>query len=120
VLSELPTTVPCCEPTCTTLGRKPATLDGMATIARRGRRPVPSACVAPENMPRNLRIPGEIWDPFGDNVGERRKSAWIKDFMTAVNLAPQTWREFKAIAEARGETFPQALVKAISLYRSNP
>ncbi|MGH3965947.1 MAG: hypothetical protein ACRDRY_22290 [Pseudonocardiaceae bacterium] len=81
-------------------------------------RDVPFSSMADEYPPpRNVRIDAARWAEFGSAVGVRKRSAWISDFIDAVIHAPQAWKEFRAIAEARGDTFSAALAKAIRLYR---
>ena len=85
-------------------------------------RSAPIACgVAdsdPESsMPRNVRVKNRIWWEFTDIAGERGKSQWVSPFIESVVKAPQRWREFRAVAEIRGDTIADALVKAITLYR---
>ena len=70
-------------------------------------------------MPRNVRVTNRIWRDFSRAVGERKKSEWVASFIESVNRDPQLWREFRAIVEARGEEFPDALLKAIRLYRAD-
>lgn len=67
--------------------------------------------------PRNVRVDDDRWRDFGAVVGIRKRGPWISDFIDSVLHAPQAWREFRALAEARGETFPAALVRAIRLYK---
>lgn len=69
-------------------------------------------------MPRNVRVDDRTWEAFAESVGSRRRSTWLIRFMQAVNHNPQLWREFEAIANARGETFAAALEKALQLYRA--
>lgn len=69
------------------------------------------------STPRNVRVDDDRWRAFGVAVGIRSRSPWMSDFIDAVLHAPQAWREFRALAEVRGETFPAALVKAIRLYK---
>lgn len=71
----------------------------------------------PYSPHRNVRVDQSRWKAFGVAVGVRKRSAWLSDFIDAVLHAPQAWREFRALAEARGETFPAALVRAIRLYK---
>jgi hypothetical protein len=74
--------------------------------------------VADDSPPhRNVRVDGDTWKDFGAAVGIMKRSAWLRDFIEAVNHAPQAWRDFRALAEARGDTFPAALARALRLYR---
>ncbi len=68
--------------------------------------------------PRNVRVDSETWRDFGDAVGGRAKSAWMSDFIAAVVSDPVLWREFRAIAKIRGESFADALTWAAREYRN--
>lgn len=93
----------------------------MTTVAVCERNPLASRDVAePEDsMPRNVRVSKRIWLAFSAAVGERKKSDWAAGFIDSVTRDPQLWKEFRALADARGDEYPDALIKAISLYNSN-
>jgi hypothetical protein len=67
---------------------------------------------------RNVRVDKDRWLAFGDAVGARKRSAWLSDFIDAVNRDPELWQAFHDTADERGEVFSAALVRAVSLYNA--
>ena len=108
---------------CATSAWMSATLIRMTTIAAPPVAPLACGVADPKDpestMPRNVRFKNRIWWGFTNEVGERRKSLWLSGFAESVVMAPQAWREFRAVADARGDSFAEALVKAIRLYRES-
>lgn len=70
-------------------------------------------------QPRNLRLLPSAWLAFEEIVGKRGKSQWVAGFIGSVISAPQRWKEFRALAELRGESFSDALTRAVTLYRDS-
>lgn len=40
---------------------------------------------------RSLRSDDKVWNPFGEAVGNRSRSAWLNDFMAWVGENPEVW-----------------------------
>lgn len=92
----------------------------MTPVAAPPSRAVPSLPVTDESPPhRNVRVDAETWKEFGAAVGVTKRSAALRDFIDIVNHAPQAWREFRALAAARGDTLPAACARAFRLYRDS-
>lgn len=89
----------------------------MTPVAAPPSREIPSPPVTDESPHRNVRVDGKTWKDFGAAVGITKRSAWLRDFIDAVNHAPTAWRDFRGLASARGDTFASALVRAIKLYK---
>ena len=72
-----------------------------------------------DSMPRNVRVPKQIWLDFSKAVGERKKSEWVSAFIDSVTRDRQLWKEFRALAEVRGDDLASALLKAIEKYNAD-
>lgn len=81
---------------------------------------LPSGGVADDKYPphRNVRVDGPRWSAFGAAVGARKRSAWLSEFIDAVNRDPELWQTFREAADERGELFSAALVRAVSQYNA--
>jgi hypothetical protein len=95
------------------------TLGGMTVVAACGSSALPSDDVTDTHTPhRNVRVPDARWQPFGDHVGGRNRSAWLNDFMDWVNLEPQLWHDARRIAAGRGEAVGDVILTALRRYVS--
>lgn len=80
--------------------------------------PLPSEDVAESPYPphRNVRVEGPRWKAFGAAVGERKRSAWLSDFIDWVVLDGQVWRDSQAIARKRNELLGAVVLGALRRY----
>lgn len=92
----------------------------MTAVAAWQADPLTSEDVATDRYPphRNVRVDDSRWKDFGEAVGARKRSAWLSDFIDAVNRDPELWQAFRDTADERGEVFSAALVRAVSLYNA--
>ena len=79
---------------------------------------IPSDDVADDKYPahRNVRVEGTRWKAFGREVGERKRSAWLSDFIDWVVLDGQVWRDAQVIARKRHELLGAVVLAALRRY----
>lgn len=66
---------------------------------------------------RSLRSDGTVWDPFGDVVGSRARSAWLNDFMGWVAADPAVWT---AARERHGDELGAVLAQFLAWQERRP
>lgn len=66
---------------------------------------------------RSLRSDPSVWDPFGEYVGQRRRSAWLNSFMGWVNSNPELWL---AASDRLGDQLGPVLAQFLAWHERQP
>lgn len=66
---------------------------------------------------RSLRSAPDVWDPFGEAVGERNRAAWLNDFMRWVGEHPDEWA---AAMDLHRDDLGRVLAQFLAWYRREP
>jgi hypothetical protein len=65
---------------------------------------------------RNFGVHDGPWRAFGEAVGERKRSAWLSDFIDWVVADGQVWRDAAVIAKRRNELLGAVVLTALRRY----